>query len=303
MALLMVEHRTNDWQAGIPLAYIFSESEDEREKLAKDLKSVAEKHKGKVNFATIDATQFGQHAGNLNLEVGSFPAFAIQDLKGNQKFPYTKQGSVKDLTAKKIGAFVDDFVAGKVEPSIKSEPIPDKQEGPVTIVVAKNYKDIVLDDSKDVLLEFYAPWCSHCKALAPKYDELAGMFKNHADKVVVAKVDATANDVPDEIQGFPTIKLYKAGDKSAPVDYSGDRTVDDLAQFIRDNGSHGIDVLSGAESSAAAVDTEGMPHQAPAATVTPSGAGAKIAEKVQQAASVVADAMLEDDTVEDHDEL
>lgn len=43
-------------------------------------------------------------------------------------------------------------------PSIKSEPIPETQEGPVTVVVANNYKDVVLDDNKDVLIEFYAPW-------------------------------------------------------------------------------------------------------------------------------------------------
>ena len=43
-------------------------------------------------------------------------------------------------------------------PSVKSEPVPEKQEGPVTVVVATSYNDIVLDDDKDVLIEFYAPW-------------------------------------------------------------------------------------------------------------------------------------------------
>jgi protein disulfide-isomerase A1 len=51
--------------------------------------------------------------------------------------------------------------------------------------------------------------------------------------VTVAKVDATANDVPEEIQGFPTIKLYPAGSKDSPVDYSGSRTIEDLANFIK----------------------------------------------------------------------
>lgn len=39
-------------------------------------------------------------------------------------------------------------------------------------MVGKNFDEIVNDETKDVLLEFYAPWCGHCKALAPKYDEL-----------------------------------------------------------------------------------------------------------------------------------
>ncbi|KAK3671435.1 protein disulfide-isomerase precursor [Recurvomyces mirabilis] len=287
--------------AGIPLAYIFAETPEERASIAKTLKPIAEKHKSKLNFATIDAGAFGQHAGNLNLEVGNWPAFAIQDTQKNQKFPFAKQGSASDLSAKSIGKFVDDFVGGKVDPSVKSEPIPEKQEGPVTIVVAKNYQDVVIDNDKDVLLEFYAPWCGHCKALAPKYDELATLYKSHSDKIVIAKVDATLNDVPDEIQGFPTIKLFKAGSKDAPVDYSGSRTVDDLISFIRDNGSHKIDVSSAETASAEGVETDGMPMQAPAATA--SGAAEKVKEKVKEAAGWVKDSLLDDEDADEHDEL
>ena len=147
--------------AGLPLAYIFAEMPEEREELSKELKSVAEKHKGKINFAVIDAKAFGQHGGNLNLEVGKWPAFAIQETVKNQKFPFDQKAK---LTKKAVGAFVDDFVAGKIDPSVKSEAVPESQDGPVTIVVARNYNDIVLDDKKDVLIEFYAPWCGHCKA-------------------------------------------------------------------------------------------------------------------------------------------
>ena len=97
----------------------------------------------------------------MNLEADKFPAFAIQEIEKNQKFPYPQD---KKLNAKDIGKFAQDFVDGKVEPSIKSEPIPEKQDGPVTVIVAYNYKDIVMDETKDVLVEFYAPWCGHCKA-------------------------------------------------------------------------------------------------------------------------------------------
>ena len=218
--------------AGIPLAYIFAETAEEREQFAKDLKPIALKHKGVVNFATIDASAFGQHAGNLNLKAGTWPAFAIQRTDKNEKYPYDQE---KKITEKDIGAFVDDFVAGKVEPSIKSEPIPESNDGPVKVIVAKNYKDVVIENEKDVLVEFYAPWCGHCKALAPKYEELGELYMSEelSKLVTIAKVDATANDVPDEIQGFPTIKLFASGKKDAPIDYSGSRTVEDLIKFIQ----------------------------------------------------------------------
>ncbi|GAP83531.1 putative protein disulfide-isomerase [Rosellinia necatrix] len=227
--------------AGIPLAYIFAETPEERKELGDALKPLAEKYRGKINFATIDAKSFGAHAGNLNLPTDKFPSFAIQETVKNQKFPFSVE---EDITLENIGKFVEDFSAGKIEPSLKSEPIPETQEGPVTVVVGKNYEDVVLDDTKDVLIEFYAPWCGHCKALAPKYDELAALYVNSEfkDKVVIAKVDATANDVPDEIRGFPTIKLYPAGSKNEPVTYSGSRTVEDLITFVKEHGKYKAEV-------------------------------------------------------------
>ena len=62
-----------------------------------------------------------------------------------------------------------------------------------------NFDEIVNDPSKDVLLEFYAPWCGHCKALAPKYDELGEKLKDNPS-IVIAKIDATANDYPSTYQ-------------------------------------------------------------------------------------------------------
>lgn len=259
--------------AGLPLAYIFAETSEEREEFAKELKPLALKHKGAINFATIDAKSFGQHAGNLNLKVGTWPAFAIQKTDKNEKFPYDQDAKI---TEKDIGAFVDDFLAGKVDPSIKSDPIPESNDGPVTVIVAKNYKDIVIDNDKDVLVEFYAPWCGHCKALAPKYEELGQLYATDefSKLVTIAKVDATTNDVPDEIQGFPTIKLFPAGKKDSPVDYSGSRTIEDLITFIQENGSHKVQAVYAEAVEKAEEVAEGLAEQAQAATE----AGAEVAE-------------------------
>lgn len=81
-------------------------------------------------------------------------------------------------------------------------------------------------------------------SLAPKYDELAKLYTENPEfdsKVTIAKIDATANDVPEDIQGFPTIKLFPAGAKDSPINYSGARTVEDLADFVKENGAHKID--------------------------------------------------------------
>lgn len=303
--------------AGIPLAYIFVADEADKTKYTAMVKPLAEKYKGKINFATIDAVAFGAHANNLNLEAGKWPAFAIQETTKNSKYPFDQE---KALTSEALTSFVDDFSAGKIQPSIKSEPIPEKQEGPVHVVVAHNYEDVVINNDKDVLVEFYAPWCGHCKSLAPKYEELAALYFNDEDfknKVIVAKVDATANDVPDEIQGFPTIKLFPAGKKDSPVDYQGSRTVEDLANFIRDNGSFKVDAYvspaedleqdqTPAEESVGDVvddikDAVDEPVGEAAAAAT--HAGEKVTDKIKEAAEAVKSMVVDDDDGIIHEEL
>lgn len=41
------------------------------------------------------------------------------------------------------------------------------------VAVAKNFDDIVINNGVDTLVEFYAPWCGHCKSLAPVYEQVA----------------------------------------------------------------------------------------------------------------------------------
>ena len=74
---------------------------------------------------------------------------------------------------------------------------------------------------KWLFLEAYAPWCGHCKNLAPVWEDLGKAFAGESDKLVIAKVDATANDLPKSlgVQGFPTLMLFK-GDGSPPERYA-----------------------------------------------------------------------------------
>jgi protein disulfide-isomerase A4 len=123
---------------------------------------------------------------------------------------------------------------GKVEPYVKSQPVPKKQ-GPVKVVVGKSFDKIVKDPTKDVLIEMYAPWCGHCKKLEPVYKELAKKVKPVKD-LVIAKLDATANDVPEEyaVKGFPTIYFAPANDKNNPIKYENEREVEAFLKFINE---------------------------------------------------------------------
>ncbi|ELR02322.1 Protein disulfide-isomerase erp38 [Pseudogymnoascus destructans] len=102
-------------------------------------------------------------------------------------------------------------------------------------LVPDNFDKIVLS-GKPALVEFFAPWCGHCKTLAPVYEELAQAFEFASDKVSVAKVDADAEKSLGKrfgIQGFPTIKYFDGKSKD-PQDYSGGRDLESLTKFITD---------------------------------------------------------------------
>lgn len=139
-----------------PLAYLFLDpSEENKEEHIKLLTPVAKKFHNKINFVWIDAIQFGDHAKALNLQEPKWPAFVIQDLTNQLKFPYSQE---RDFDADKIEEMVESYIAGTLTPELKSKPIPETQDGPVFELVSKQFDEIVYDDSRDVFVEFYASW-------------------------------------------------------------------------------------------------------------------------------------------------
>jgi len=104
----------------------------------------------------------------------------------------------------------------------------------VVVLTLENFDQIALDPSKDVLVEFYAPWCGHCKQLAPDWDKLSGIFAPEKD-VVIAKVDCTVEtDIASrfEIEGYPTLKFFPKGESKTAQEYEEGRSLSDLVSFI-----------------------------------------------------------------------
>lgn len=106
----------------------------------------------------------------------------------------------------------------------------------VEALTSSTFESVALDPEKDVLVEFYAPWCGHCKALAPKYEEVGAAFAAE-DGVVVAKVDADKHrDLAGKygVSGYPTIKFFPRGEGKEAEDYTGGREVKNFVDFLNE---------------------------------------------------------------------
>lgn len=93
----------------------------------------------------------------------------------------------------------------------------------------KNFKEVVLNSKLPVMVEFYAPWCGHCKNLAPTWEKLATSLKGI---IPVVKIDATVETQlasQYQIRGYPTIKLFSPNGNIE--DYNGQRTLSSLSSF------------------------------------------------------------------------
>ena len=143
-------------ESQLPLGYLFLDpTESTKEENIAMLRDVAKKHKGKVNFVWIDGIKYGDHAKALNLHEQKWPSFVLQDLSKQLKYPLDQS---QDVSGDRIDAWVNEYLTGKLSPELKSEPIPESQDEAVHVVVGKIFDDVVFDDSKDVFIEFYAPW-------------------------------------------------------------------------------------------------------------------------------------------------
>jgi len=220
---------------GLPLVWISINVDDEEEQksVIDALMPFAKDTKGKLSFTWVDAQKYAQHVQNLGIT--ETPGILIAG-DNNKKFLF--EGKVTN--SDDLKAFFDGYSAGTLTPHMKSEPVPETNDEPVYVLVGSEFENVIGKD-KDVFVEFYAPWCGHCKRLAPEYEKVGEAFAD-VDSVVIAKLDATENDTPEDIKGFPTLIFYPKGTTKG-VKYSGDRKQEAIIEYIKENASGDVSAV------------------------------------------------------------
>ncbi|KAM4706288.1 protein disulfide-isomerase A4 [Rhinophrynus dorsalis] len=185
-------------------------------------------------FAVANEEDYTTELKDLGLsDSGEEVNVAILDASGKK---YAKEPEEFDSDA--LREFVVAFKKGKLTPIIKSQPVPKNNKGPVKVVVGKTFDQIVMDPKTDVLIEFYAPWCGHCKSLEPIYNDLGKKYRSQ-ESLVIAKMDSTANDITSDqykVEGFPTIYFAPKNNKQNPIKFSGgNRDLEGLSKFIEEH--------------------------------------------------------------------
>jgi len=142
--------------------------------------------------------------------------------------------------------------AEKMKPDAKGASAAEVDDSalPLKIITRSNFQQRVLDADEPAFVEFYAPWCGHCKTLMPKMEALGKKLADGGDNTLIGKCDMTANDMDEwslPMNGFPTLVFFPREDKSQYKLYEGPRYVEDFMEFMKEGykkGGGGKDIKS-----------------------------------------------------------
>jgi len=141
---------------------VFQQTPSEEE--IKPFKEAAEAISGKMLSGWIDDSE---QAVKWGCSGTKFPTAVVVRGLGSQDtyfVPYDEDKESWDTAS--LVSYVKKVEKDTYPRYIRSEPVPETQ-GPVITLVGRNFEDIVMDETKDVFVEFYAPWCGHCKKTSP----------------------------------------------------------------------------------------------------------------------------------------
>ncbi|CAH8260665.1 unnamed protein product [Arabidopsis lyrata] len=208
---------------------VFSKSDDFGS-LAQPLEDIARKFISKLMLIYIDIS-------NENLAMPFLTLFGIEDAKKTVVAAFDNNLNSKfllesDPSPSNIEEFCFGLAHGTVSPYYKSQPIPDNQNASVVAVVGRTFDEVVLKSSENVLLEVHTPWCINCEALSKQVEKLSKHFQGF-ENLVFARIDASANEHPKlTVDDYPTILLYKAGEKENPLKLSTKSSAKEMAVLI-----------------------------------------------------------------------
>ncbi|KAI9895723.1 hypothetical protein PsorP6_003741 [Peronosclerospora sorghi] len=209
------------------------------QELAPDYKKAAKALEGVVKVGAIDCQEHEEFIQMFQVE--GFPTIKIfgEDKTRPMTFDgeHTAQGIVDAalMASRRMvkGRLSDGTEKKRKKSSSKSKKEASIGKSSVITLTDKTFDDMVLNSGDVWLVEFYAPWCGHCQALAPEWEQAASDLNGF---VKVAAIDATVNEAKTTeygIQGFPTIKVLgpnAMGPEDADV-YTGERTASAITEF------------------------------------------------------------------------
>ncbi|KAI1724281.1 thioredoxin domain-containing protein [Ditylenchus destructor] len=200
--------------------------------LVPEYRKTAKALKGLVKVGAVDMTQHESLGSPYG--VRGFPTIKIFGSDKKKPSDYNGQRTAQSLVESAINE-VKKIANARlgISGSGKSGSGGGKVGNDVVELTDSNFEQLVLK-SKDLwLVEFFAPWCGHCKTLEPHWKAAASELKG---KVKLGAVDATVHTMlanKFNVRGFPTIKFFGAGEKTdnSAVDYDGGRTTNDIVQW------------------------------------------------------------------------